>query len=365
MDAGAIWEQYREQYGAIPAEAVRVYLEEHGVLLACEKQGRNVALVRREVERFEAAQVPRHPRSGVIARGDDLGRAALSEIQAIEARRDDDLRSFRHDVLKGRLLRHDEVAAWVLNLEAGTAPTFWVEVPLPASVSQPATPDGFTWEWLAGAAMSAGAESERPPRVNTRTELVAYPGTAGADEQAAVSLGSPLWRLKRLAARLSTTYEWREAAAVAFILTDAAPVIPLGAWGVGLTAAPGGCTIQLHVRPQVTQKEVGALYQTARSALYAMSGNGGRERNPIVTNERTRDLAVFAAATSDRCMTWPDAMREWNTSRGEEESDPQRFGRDCRNAYERVTGSRLPTRSNTQGQVEPYGMSNNGGDSDG
>jgi len=53
------------------------------------------------------------------------------------------------------------------------------------------------------------------------------------------------------------------------------------------------------------------------------------------------DYAVFAGEVNDG-RTWLDAMAEWNRRQpGNRAESVKNFRRDCRQAYERVTGERL------------------------
>ena len=148
-----------------------------------------------------------------------------------------------------------------------------------------------------------------------------------------VSADSQLGRLKFVASALSHRHLWPEAEAVGFILSGTAPSPFLGC--VTVRHEPRTARVTIEVDPRVRADEVLRLYKWAR--------------DPETTKARSlsevhAELAVFAAERNDG-REWSRVLAEWNqTHPGSLYPEPRNFIRDCRQAYERITGESLAWR---------------------
>jgi len=151
-----------------------------------------VSVVKRLEEHFPAGQHADDSRSTSASRslsgGSGYRVAAVATCFAAEARELPGVKDFRWDILDGRLLRQEDVPAWIHDSAAADA----------------ADPAGGRPTWLS----FHGADGWR--------ELVrVLPG-----EEA---LGRP----KSVVEMLTGRYHWSEESAVAFLLTDAVPPITI------------------------------------------------------------------------------------------------------------------------------------------
>jgi hypothetical protein len=198
---------------------------------------------------------------------------------AEEVERDSEVRSFRDEVLSGRLLELSAVGDWV----------------------------------RAHAGRYGGLDS-----------LVAFPDV---DHVGRVPvMGSPeLERLKALATRLEDEQRWTGDVAVAFVLTGAVPL----RWPIRTTInwSDKGMAVQLSVEPWVPANAVKAAYVHARRTGLRSSTNNRSARRP----DRRFALAGFAAAhvglpARAQLERWNESFPKWRFR------DVRNFVRDARRA---------------------------------
>jgi len=124
---------------------------------------------------------------------------------------------------------------------------------------------------------------------------------------------------------------WKEASAVYFILTGRH--VP-----IRKTEAAYGCDeyntayISLRVPPSLSGDEVRSLYLDARKHIEGLPG----VTDPRGLTEKHLVLAVFAV---EEHGSWRKKLRNWNCKYPDWiVKDRSTFARDCRDAYERLTG---------------------------
>lgn len=231
----------------------------------------------------------------------DARAEALAEILALDAERRPAIQDFRKRALRGRTL-----ASWERAVR-------WIE--------------------QRAATERATAGGDRPP------VLLAFarPDREHVDHVPARP-GSELARLRELSRDLFQAYGWQEARAPIFVLAGIVPPLPLATAEVTQRRAfPAASTISITARPGASVREIRDLYAVVRAELI-----GPKRRRPRLREGRP-DLAVFAARYNDG-RSWLELLKEWNRqhpTRRRDEADPQTFARDCRQAYERVTGQPL------------------------
>ncbi len=302
-----------------------------------EDQDEALAELFRQIERDEGLLRGRPTRSGagfsreIVARRNpkDERAFALARVLAAEAAQLPEVAAFRRNVLGGRLLRPEQIAAWIVRqtkTQGGKLrrPTCYVRVPLSDSgelaVWRPRS--GFRYE----------------------VETLSYPpGTGAWTNTVPIRANTALACLKFIARQLERAFGWKEATAIAFALTDIPPVPTLGAVTLKRGSRRAADRIQLEVSPRLGPRQIAKLYSGARSgALF------GREASPekpcrALTKKHT-ELGVFAARVNDG-RSWRDALKEWNTRNGRcRYNDVRTFTRDCRHAYQRITGDQLKWR---------------------
>ena len=253
---------------------------------------------------------------------------ALRDILALEAAADDAVVAFRIDNLEEGLLAMSNVDTWIRHIEAKEdPPTIWYTVPGEA-LSKGMSPDDPALNRLSG-------YSEQPQRVyyyieNPRRSRTAF-----------TQLGGVLAELADTAYRIAGRYDWDEAAATVFILTGIPPT-PRGARAQRVDPWPwpnARKRIVLDIPLTTTPDEVAARYRHLREEMVGDEPIGRRS-----LTKRSADLAVFAAEHSSG-HTWNEAREIWNHHHAKANADwytdPDKFIRDSRAAYKRVTGKDL------------------------
>ncbi len=150
-----------------------------------------------------------------------------------------------------------------------------------------------------------------------------------------------LARLKAVASGPSSRFGWSEAQAVAFVLSGLIPLVARGTGRVNFKPdMPAANRITLEVSARITPKEVARFYGQIRSSGF-LGLPAHRPSRPL-TRERA-ELGVFAAKVNGG-RSWRQAMDDWNKEHdgdGRSYEDIRTFVRDCRQAYERITGTAL------------------------
>jgi hypothetical protein len=242
---------------------------------------------------------------------------ALAQIRAIEAAHDPLVEAFRADCLRGRLLKPGRIKHWIEKKKS--------EQGVPARYEK-------RWERTDGAQVKPAPGLARYGR-KTRLEFgnsssgvyLVYP-----DGSVQVSADSTLGRLKFLASALCHRHLWPEEEAVGFILSGTAPSPFLGS--VTIRRQPRAPRVTIEVDPRVRGDEVLRLYKWARDPEMTKARS---------LSEAHTELAVFAAERNDG-REWGRVLAEWNKTHPDNPyPEPRNFIRDCRKAYERITGQSL------------------------
>ncbi len=242
---------------------------------------------------------------------------ALVRIRAIEAANDPLVEGFRTECLRGRLRKPDRIKHWIKKRE-----------------EEQGEPARYVKRWE----RSGGARVKPPPDLapyglKTKLEFgnsssgifLQYPGGS-----VQVSADSELGRLKFVASTLCHRYLWPEEEAVRFILSGISPSAFLGC--VTVRHQPRDPRVTIEVDPRVRADEVVRLYKWARDPETAKARS---------LSEVHAELAVFAAEGNDG-REWRRVLEEWNETHPHNPYPELRnFIRDCRKAYERITGESL------------------------
>jgi hypothetical protein len=242
---------------------------------------------------------------------------ALARIRAIAAARDPLVEAFRAECLRGRLLRPGRIKHWIEKRED--------EQGVPARYVK-------RWERTGGARVKPppdlaryGLETKWEFGNSSSGVFLLYPGGS-----VQVSTDSKLGRLKFVASALRHRYLWPEEEAVGFILSGTTPSPFFGC--VTVRRQPRTPRVTIEVDPRVRADEVLRLYKWAR--------------DPETTQARSlsevhAELAVFAAERNDG-REWRRVLAEWNRTHPRSlYPELRNFIRDCRKAYERITGESL------------------------
>lgn len=274
--------------------------------------------------------------------GTDGPRAgALARILAAEAGRLPEVERFRREVLRGRLVELGGVGDWIRRAWARQGePTHLVTAPLGGR----------------GSIYDGSGRPRRRPRLDPRrcpegvhpryrTLTLDYPGAGGVMDSVTVRAGGVLGQLRLIAQGLAERYGWQEAQATGFVLTGVAPAPALGTVGLSLGGVSAAHRIRLEVSSRLSPKQVAKLYQEARQHFRSEQLFGLPAETPRrALTAKHAELGVFAAQVNDG-RSWGDALAEWNQEHSELRYwDLRTFTRDCRQAFERITGEPLAWR---------------------
>jgi len=259
---------------------------------------------------------------------------ALARILAADAAQAPEVQAFRREALRGRLLKPERVAAWLeRQAKREGRPTVWARVPLDAEGRLPRK-------------VPAGTRAE--------VESLDSPTADGRVTSRAIAAGGTLARLKGLAGRLGREYGWREAYAVAFVVSGLVPPYPSARWRLRPRLdIPALARIELDVSPRLPPARVAELYRRAREAgpggPDALGLRGQRLRS---VGEEAAELAVFVHRINDG-RSWEEALKAWNAAHPEwRKPSVPAFCRAAREAFERVVGARLEW-ARRRGEREP------------
>ncbi|MBS3900200.1 MAG: hypothetical protein KGZ54_11890 [Dethiobacter sp.] len=253
--------------------------------------------------------------------------AALTKIFSGMVNRDADVRQFRSDILGGKLLSGSEAADWFQSQAKKEPPTETISLDITAG-------EGWEDRFLTEAkryveARKAGKDC---PHERTFAYLITIPLAIYANH---VNKKGVLARLQEVSQKISGYGFWTEGQASYFILTGIGhPISPITQPRVIYGASPFN-RIVLEVLPHVPGSMVERLYRGARTS--AAKAFGQKEKHRQLT-EKHLALAVLAAETPP---PWPRRLRKWNKVHPEwayPASARATFARDCRVAYERLTG---------------------------
>jgi hypothetical protein len=260
-----------------------------------------------QLDEWKAADAPDQ---GLPAEGDrtaEIGQAgsarqwALSVLLAEDAAQDEEVESFRADVLGGDLLAVDQVQEWIATRrEQDGHPTRFVEVARPSDAV----------ENLALRAHTLLFPGQYLPVTNDRFSFLAFPDRTGEGAWVArvpVAAGGVLDRLRALSEALTGDYGWQPAQATAFVLSGAIPIVPFLTVTVRLTAPAFKSRVVLTIDPEVPPSAVEAAYRSARRQLVG----------PRVKIRTTHVYQAVAFAAARERLTWPQRAKAWSTEHPE------------------------------------------------
>jgi hypothetical protein len=261
------------------------------------------------------ATAPRPPAREPQPPPPDASAWAENEIRALEAAQLEDVAAFRRQVLRGRLVRPSRVHAW-LKRQA-----------------------------------RADARATRTHGPGTFGVLTVFSSVEGKGLAVTTIRGGVLDLLALLGPSLEERFGWEPAHAMAWVLTGETAPSPMlrgeVRWEGGLRLGVGDrlrretlAEITLRIHPRVRPVDVERFYSQVRARC--LEGEPARTRT---VSPRRAELAVFAAKVNDG-RSWEAAFAEWRRHHPEDYrsgfADPlQTFARDCRQAYQRVTGRPL------------------------
>jgi len=274
-----------------------------------------------KVESLEALR--RAPRSAPIREQEvppDLHARTLARILAAEARQREDVRRYRAEVLRGRLVAPHRVRKWAQRRGKREGPvSMYGEVLLGGDV------------WI------APSKRREPPRV----ERVLAEGPRGLFG-VAVRHDGPLGRLLALARDLEREYGWSVEAGARFVLSDEVPQPASLRGTVGPfrvhEAKPREhlARITLSIDPRISPKVVTREYAELRRKAFPGRKWGGR-----FLTEKLCELAVFAFEHNDG-RSWAEALRLWNLAHPRlAYLDEKQLASNARRAFRAVTGTDL------------------------
>src|SRR5262245_49654911 len=189
---------------------------------------------------------------------------ALAVLWAKEAGAQADVVAFRREVLRGRLLKWEDLEAW-----------------------------------LDKQAKADGPGKPEPP--GSQTQVLPYSLPSEAWERCLpTTAGGVLDRLRQISEWLSRRYRWQEAQATIFVLTGRVPLVPPAEAKIDREA------IVLTVDPSLTPRQVADFYRWFKKGIL------GRSRIKALSLKHLQ-LAAFAADRPEE-ETWPEKMEAWNRS---------------------------------------------------
>jgi len=259
--------------------------------------------------------------------GPDERLYVLSSIMAKEASQNPDVTWFRKEILDDHLLDRDDVDKWIKRKAKADGPnTVYLRFPIPADRFQEKHTYGVPW------ADPELLNQETNPPMGWSQESLAYQAssTSRAVSRVLVAWDGVLGQLRTISVRLAKSFDWAEDQATAFILTGVTPALTKSrihidrVWGHGLMSR-----IQMEIDPTLSPRAVMEVYRKARSEL-------GQTHHRSMS---TKHLHMAEFYGGEKSQTWPVLMEDWNKSRPDwSYREVRNFSRDCRSAWQRVTG---------------------------
>jgi hypothetical protein len=250
----------------------------------------------------------RSPRMAPERRPPSVGRStwALSLAAAQLAGKDQAVCAFRDEVLDGQLLDWDQLEAWVKHhadpgdAPTGDAPTLYLTAALPSTTRVRRAAGGrYDIEPPLRSVIRAG--------ISTRLLKYATPGDE-CIHMVATTIGSPLERLRQLAADVAPAYGWDDPQAVMFVLTGTAPLInpirvstPSALFRDGMFH-PWARRVTIEVDPALSPEIVERAYRKART-------EAGLAHTRVLSDKHA-ELSAFC--TQREHQRWSQRFKDWN-----------------------------------------------------
>ena len=249
----------------------------------------------------------------------ELRRHVLSDLLAKQAEDEDFVRHFRQEILAGKLLGDEEVAAWIEEQanRDGRA-TRYALIPLPESADIAVMPDGVSLKSL----------PESYPVVNLEARVLEYaiPGNAWVHRIPTAQDGV-LDRLRVVSEHLAGRYPWQNAQATLFVLTGKVPLVQYIEASCRWSSRSVCSRITLTVDPTIKPDVVADYYSKIRRQMV-------RRHRP--QTEKHLQLAYFAV-TRPQDEKWSQTMDRWNQTYPQWKfADVDKFIDKCRDAQRRL-----------------------------
>jgi hypothetical protein len=268
---------------------------------------------------------------------------ALSEVIAVLANRERDIREFRQDVLNGKLLKPEEVPAWIKAIRDKEGYTFLVTLQIAHGAGWE---DRLVQEARRIAAFSKNKKGDVTEGFRFKGGYVdlsfVKPGSEWV-ESVQIKKSGTLGSLKKLAKRYEAF--WPEALAVQFILTGQSYPVSQAKATFNFNSY-GMDRVTLALSPQLTGEDVKSIYLRSKKALLSFRGKGKTRK----LHEKNIALAVFAAKEyvtriGSKRVSVTELVRLWNKQNRQRRKDyvydekrSSNFARDCRAAFKNLTG---------------------------
>jgi hypothetical protein len=247
----------------------------------------------------------------------------VAVLLAKEAEQEEMVIGFRRRILRGRLVKFENIGKWIERQAKKDGPaTVWLEIPLPDR-----------WRFEAGRVnisppVSIGSDYKLEGALRRRTLKYAE-RDGGTEINIAVAHGGILDGLRRVSEGLASRFGWQEGLATIFVLTGRVPLLSKLRVTVRYRSPISAASrVTLTVDPGCSPKQVGEAYQKARKELV-----GPRHRE---LSEKHIVLAQFGARRK-KDETLAQSMEEWNerypTWRYRTVTN---FGRDVKKAQQRL-----------------------------
>jgi hypothetical protein len=253
----------------------------------------------------------------------------VSRLLAAEAARDEEVRSFREEVLGGSLMKPQDVDRWIeRQAKEDGPPSRWLTVPLPTGYEVRSSTTFATTE-------PPLTISEETPAILVQKRYLSYVSSR-VDEleedprrDVPTAEGGVLDRLRQLSEGLARFYRWDEAAATNFVLTGETPLMPSIETRSRVPSTYGTLArISLTIDPALSPREVADHYRRWRARIVT-----GRHRE---LSDKHMCLANFAAGRPvgetlrERMAVWNKEYPNWKYK------TETNFGRDCTQAVRRL-----------------------------
>ena len=255
----------------------------------------------------------------------------LSDLIAHQAATEEWVMIFREQHLSEGLLKTADVHDWIARKSSEEGPASrYIKVCIP---------DGHKLVSLNGRITTEPqlVISDRVAVTRLEGEVISY---SVPDDQwvrrLPVRHGGTLDKLRLLSKSLARRNKWMEAQATTFVLTDISPVLASICGGIRMAMhQPISSRINMEIDPTLTPEEVAGYYKKIRASLI-----GSRFRS---MSEKHLRLAEFYGGHKPEGKTWTALMDSWNRIqvRDWKYKRYETFARDCKRAWERLTGRDL------------------------
>jgi len=257
---------------------------------------------------------------------------SLTRIIGALANKEEDVIKFRREILNDKLLKPEEVPIWIEERAAKENHTHTISFDVDSGVG---------WEDRLLEEVKHFVESRKAgelwyPGTGAEKTVLAYPKPPSEwVDYVVINKKGVLGRLKHLTKKYQDF--WNEAETVHFILTGIA--FPISHARVGTYLSFFGLDrVTLEVSPHLPGDKVKKLYLEMRKDL--LNFKGSKQNKKRMLTEKHLTLAVFAVEEKG---SWAMKLRKWNKKYPQwAYPDTARrrstFARDCRAAYERLTG---------------------------